>query len=181
MLVPIPAAVLEALDDHQRETYERYTLPTPVPGVIYERWVIDQVFGDVLGTPWFDVLSAAMSVEDLGERFALLRTRHQEQESAGQLVSSYGVADSIEQLLGKYPFLADDDHQYLVSVAPVTRAEQSPQGGWRWHKHGPYVGEQEPQHEYLYDTHIDEVLAFSVYEYKQRVPVGDPEEGLSDE
>lgn len=182
MLVPIPAEMVESLDDHQREIYERCTLPTSVPGVIQERWVIDQVFRDVLGEPWFDVMSAAWRLGDVEDAVQTFMARQREQMAAGQLVSSFGVADSVEQLLGKYPFLVEDDHQYLITVATVTRAEQPRHGGWRWHKNGDYVGEQDPQHEHLYDdTHIDEVVTFNVYEYKQRVPVGDPEEGQSDE
>lgn len=79
----------------------------------------------------------------------------------------YGVCDSVEQLLCHYPELTLPGREFVVTVTPVRRAEQSETGGWRWHKWGDYIGTQEPRHEYLFDeTHIDEVLVFHIYEKK---------------
>lgn len=47
----------------------------------------------------------------------------------------------------------------------MERCEQYPEGGWRWHKWGPYIGVQNPQCEYLYDEkNIDVVYTYHIYE-----------------
>lgn len=76
----------------------------------------------------------------------------------------YGVCDSPEQLLAYLPHLADDPELYMVAMVEIRREHQSDWGGWRWHKWGPYIGTQNPQHEYLYDEkHIDSVFTYHVY------------------
>lgn len=82
------------------------------------------------------------------------------------LPPSYGVCDSIDQFKAKYldRLKGDDQHQYAVSFVVVRKVDQDPRGGWRWHKWGEYIGEREPQHEYLYDEDgIDEVYTFAVH------------------
>ena len=81
-------------------------------------------------------------------------------------IGPYGVCDSVEQLLKACPELeADKDRRFVITVTPVTRAQQPDSGGWRWHKWGDYIGTQNPQHEYLYDEkHIEEVLVYHIYE-----------------
>lgn len=82
--------------------------------------------------------------------------------------NAYGVCDSKEQLFEKFPILKTSERRFAVSFVSVKRADQEPEGGWRWHKWGPYIGEQNPQHEYLFDdTHIDLVFTYHVYEVKQ--------------
>lgn len=78
----------------------------------------------------------------------------------------YGVCDNVQQILDQCPELeASTDRQFLITVTPIVRANQEPQGGWRWHKWGEYIGEHNPQHEYLYDEKdIDQVLVFHIYE-----------------
>lgn len=79
----------------------------------------------------------------------------------------YGVCDSLEQLLEKYPELEADGRKFLVTLHEVKRSEQSPTGGWRWHKWGEYIGTQEPQCEYLYDEpKIESVFVYHIYERK---------------
>jgi hypothetical protein len=82
--------------------------------------------------------------------------------------SSYGVCDNPEQILAKfYSDLMDPAREFIIVLVEVKRADQEPQGGWRWHKWGEYIGTQNPQNEYLYDdTHIDSVLTYSIYEKK---------------
>jgi hypothetical protein len=80
----------------------------------------------------------------------------------------YGVCDSPEQLL-THPFgqwLAASVRRFTVSFTCVRKVDQSPDGGWRWHKWGEYIGTKDPQHEYLYDEgpEIEEVYCFHVYE-----------------
>lgn len=81
-------------------------------------------------------------------------------------VADYGVADSYEQVLDKYPHLAASDRKYLLRVITLRKEDEEP-GGWRWHKWGAYIGVQEPQTEYLYDEPvIDQVVLWHVYEVK---------------
>jgi hypothetical protein len=47
----------------------------------------------------------------------------------------------------------------------VIKANQSHEGGWRWHKWGEYIGKYEPQYEYLYDEpEIEKVYVYHIYE-----------------
>lgn len=77
---------------------------------------------------------------------------------------SHGVCDSPKQLLKKY------DYEVLpvklfISFVHIRRNDQPREGGWRWRKWGPYIGEYEPQCEYLHDEpDILEVYTFSVYQ-----------------
>ena len=78
----------------------------------------------------------------------------------------YGVCDNYKQILEEYKdFLSNKDKNYVIGLTTVKRESQSPSGGWRWHKWGPYIGTQNPQHEYLYnEENIDVVYTFSIYE-----------------
>lgn len=79
-------------------------------------------------------------------------------------ISSYGVADNIEQVLERYKAVIDSPTtKIIITAAPICKDEQPSDGGWRWHKWGEYIGTQEPQCEYLYDEpSIDEVIIFHV-------------------
>lgn len=81
-------------------------------------------------------------------------------------MSDYGVADSVEQVVAYFHAEIDDpDHTYLIVMTAILREHQPPDGGWRWHKWGPYIGTQNPKCEYLYDeTDIDLVWCFHIYE-----------------
>lgn len=79
--------------------------------------------------------------------------------------ADYGVADNWEQIVDKWPILEQSERQFIIDIGVVRREDQSPQGDWRWHKWGEYIGIQNPQHEYLYDEKdIDEVIIFQIYE-----------------
>lgn len=79
---------------------------------------------------------------------------------------SSGVCDNYEQMLEcNEKLFSDPNKKYVVGLSTVRRKDQSPEGGWRWHKWGEYIGTQNPQHEYLYDdTHIDTVYCYHIYE-----------------
>jgi hypothetical protein len=79
----------------------------------------------------------------------------------------YGVCDSIEQFndaaIGR--FVRDSSRRFIVSFVRIAKATQPAEGGWRWHKWGPYIGKHAPGCEYLYDEEgIDEVWTYSVSE-----------------
>lgn len=79
----------------------------------------------------------------------------------------YGVCDSLEQFLATDlgALIQASERRFVVSLVKLRRDEQPPDGGWRWHKWGPYIGLQEPQCEYLHDEPmIEEVWTYHVYE-----------------
>lgn len=86
--------------------------------------------------------------------------------ATGDYFGSYGVCDSLEQILEQCPMIVTDPtRQFTIFMTPVTRAEQPDEGGWRWHKWGGYIGDQDPQCEYLYDEQdIDLVYCYHIYE-----------------
>ncbi len=79
-------------------------------------------------------------------------------------LGSYGVCDSVDQLLETYSF-DNDPRKLVISLTKVSKANQSPDGGWRWHKWGEYIGTFTPCCEYLYDeVGIEEVYVYHIYE-----------------
>lgn len=86
-------------------------------------------------------------------------------EIDGQWFGSYGVCDSPEQFMEKIgKHLEASSDKYVVCFVKIRKDEQSPSGGWRWHKWGEYIGKQEPQCEYIYDEPvIEEVYTYHFY------------------
>ena len=80
-------------------------------------------------------------------------------------VGSYGVCDSLENLLEKCPELEAPGREFVVTLTPIRKADEPANGGWRWHKWGEYIGAQEPQCEYIHDEPvIEQVFCFHIYE-----------------
>ena len=78
----------------------------------------------------------------------------------------YGVCDNVEQIKSHYPELVESDRRFVVVMTPIIHAEETEQD-WRWHKWGPYIGNHEPQHEYLFDeVGIEKVFVFHILEQK---------------
>jgi hypothetical protein len=88
--------------------------------------------------------------------------------SFGNSFSSYGVCDSIKQLIEKMPpVIKKSKRKFVIGVAYISRVNQSSPGGWRWHKWGPYIGTKKPRHEYLYDDkHIKGVWLYHIVEIR---------------
>jgi hypothetical protein len=63
---------------------------------------------------------------------------------------TYGVADSHEQVLA-YTKARDLDFPCVITLTPISRANQPETDGWRWSKWGPYIGTHQPQADYLAD------------------------------
>ena len=79
--------------------------------------------------------------------------------------SCYGVCDNWAQVLQACPELITSVKKFVVTLTPVLKEDQPPDGGWRWHTWGPYIGTHTPQCEYLYDEKdIDRVYVYHVYE-----------------
>lgn len=81
--------------------------------------------------------------------------------------NAYGVVDSPSQfmeLIGNK--IKASQRWFAVEMYTICKADQPPQQGWRFHKHGPWYGKQKREgYEYLYDEpHISEVWCFHIYE-----------------
>jgi hypothetical protein len=89
-------------------------------------------------------------------------------EALDLAVSSYGTADSLDQVLAHFAdFVADPVRQYVIQIGVVSKGDQPAEGGWRWHRNGPYIGRRNPQCEYLADEpHIEAVLSFGIHEVR---------------
>jgi hypothetical protein len=85
----------------------------------------------------------------------------------------YGVCDNYKQILECHvdDIYSIDNHnkQFIVCVTPITKNEQPPEGGWRWHKWGKYIGKYETTCEYLYDEeNIDMIYVYNIYEVEKK-------------
>ncbi len=78
-----------------------------------------------------------------------------------------GVCDNYEQIFEKESMLQQSERKFLITLHEIIRAEQPPRWGWRWKKWGKYIGEHDPQHEFIYDeAEIDIVYCYHIYEDK---------------
>ena len=81
--------------------------------------------------------------------------------------TEHGVCDNVSQILAKWPHLMHSSQRHFITLTPIRKEEQPEFGGWRWHKWGPYIGDHEPQYEYLYDEEgIEVVYVFRIYTLK---------------
>lgn len=90
-------------------------------------------------------------------------------EYTGNPAASFGVVDHWSQL--PLAALDADPRNLLVYLGRHRRVDQSPDGGWRWHKWGPYLGVHSPEtsteYEYLYDAiDVVEVWTYRVVEVR---------------
>ena len=78
----------------------------------------------------------------------------------------YGVCDNWKQIfekIHKLKYYQESTEKFCIFLCRHRKIDQPDWGGWRWHKWGRYIGEYEPQAEYLYDEpEIDEVFTFHV-------------------
>lgn len=83
-------------------------------------------------------------------------------------VCVYGVCDSPENLLqhDDYAPTLGGDRKFTVFLTPILRENEPPHGGWRWHRWGPYIGNQNPKEEYIVDEQdIDLVFVYYIVEH----------------
>ncbi|AIT14075.1 hypothetical protein G17_00128 [Escherichia phage vB_EcoM_G17] len=84
---------------------------------------------------------------------------------------SYGVADTLEQIMNKYKNLIEGPEEIVLCYHPVLKSEQPKDGGWRWHKNGEYIGTKRSKErfEYLYDEpDVDVVLCYNFIKVKKK-------------
>lgn len=83
----------------------------------------------------------------------------------GLPLESFGVADSVEQFLDRFPALLADERPLAVTFRRYHRDDPSAGPGWRWEAHGEYVGVHTRHHENLADEpEIEEVVVFQIHE-----------------
>jgi len=83
----------------------------------------------------------------------------------GEYFGPYGVCDYIEQVFDKCPMLRESEDKYCVAFTKVNRDEQPPEGGWRWHKWGTYIGVYDIVCEYLHDDSVvDSIYCYHIFE-----------------
>lgn len=82
--------------------------------------------------------------------------------------SPYGIADNIKQIFNYYRMqIADPNIDYLITFVRYNNRLQK-DVGWRWHKHGEYIGTQNPIREYFCDEpEIEEVVHFTIFRFLQ--------------
>lgn len=81
--------------------------------------------------------------------------------------SPFGVCDDIEQFkrTDLYDRIVASERSWCVFFTHIQKNPEE-RDGWRWHKWGPYIGEGEPQCEYLADEPFFDngVYTYHVYE-----------------
>ena len=79
----------------------------------------------------------------------------------------YGVCDNYEQILErveKINYYLESDKKFCIVITPIEKSRQPAMGGWRWHKWGAYIGDQDSTSEYLYDEpNIEKVYVYHIY------------------
>jgi len=85
-------------------------------------------------------------------------------------IEEYGVADNVEQIKQFYKEqIEDKKNKFVIAVTPVWQEKENKGkgGGWRWHKWGIYIGNLNPQYEYLDDEEFghdfEYILCFNLY------------------
>jgi len=84
----------------------------------------------------------------------------------------YGVADNIKQIKEYHAGILNDPNKNYVVLLKDIMQKRSNAGkcdGWRWDKWGKYIGEFNPQCEYLDDEEFLflMVICYSIYEVKK--------------
>ncbi len=78
--------------------------------------------------------------------------------------NSYGVCDNVQNFLEVFDEeLKSIKEEVFVILTPIFRKCQPEYGGWRWHKWGPYIGNHDQQHEYLYHESIDVIWIYQIF------------------
>lgn len=83
--------------------------------------------------------------------------------------NAYGLADSLAQVLERRRQFLEAKEPFVLLYYEMARANQQ-DGGMRWHKQGPYIGDKEPQCEYFKDEpEIERLVHFTFHEVRPKV------------
>ena len=91
----------------------------------------------------------------------------EDDEAEHGFFNCYGVCDTPDAFLARFgELLKADERKFAMSFTHIDKKSQSPEGGWRWHKWGPYIGEGRPTTEYIYDEDAfdDGVYCYHIYQ-----------------
>lgn len=113
-------------------------------------------------TPWFDLPRRTAFPDDEAWGVAMRTAFWRNEQESRHL---YGVADNLEQILTRMPWLNTDPQCYALEGRLVTR-EHNPD--WRWHKHGHYLGDFTDLAEHLGDSDpaITSLVTFTVHQHR---------------
>lgn len=74
-------------------------------------------------------------------------------------ICDYGVCDNASQAIEYFrnceKEMKIDLGKCILCLRPIVKKFQPEEGGWRWHKWGPYIGVKKPRCEYIYDEGDD--------------------------
>ena len=78
----------------------------------------------------------------------------------------YGVCDNWKQIFEREPdikYYKDSKEKFVIFLCKHKKSNQPEHGGWRWHKWGEYIGDQNSQCEYLKDEpEIDYIYTYHI-------------------
>lgn len=120
-----------------------------------------------------DIINVDVGIYQIGDFSFDMRLKqynvneYAEVNNGDEYFGSYGVCDDVENFKDKLKHIIDDKvRKFVVSFTPIEKSTESPRGGWRWHKWGDYIGNKNPQHEYIYDEDdsITKVYVYHIYQ-----------------
>jgi len=187
-LKPEEMAILEGFTGWE-EYYKTVPLPTRISeGHYWDCFTVELLLRDRIESQYTFADEMRVVFQDFNARYNELEAREkngevitEEDEEAilaphrlkmqkfhsEDFPSDYGVCDSPEQVLERWPALAEDPRRFIIFFGEIRKDEQPKHGGWRWHKWGEYIGTKNPQYEYLADEEdIDSVLIFQIIQFK---------------
>lgn len=139
---------------------DMYYFEHPRTGV-YVGW---ESFGDFMVEPH----NGSWDYPKTWEEMVQWRAEHGNASYAGlpTIEDAYGVCDSEEQFMERFcDELDQDPRPFCVTLCTLFKKDQPKEYGWRWHKWGTYLGDKNPQCEYLADEgpDITQVTLFHIY------------------
>lgn len=187
-LKPEEMAVLEGFTGWE-EYYDSVPLPTRISeGHYWDCFTVEMLLRDRILTQYTFADEMRVVFQEFNARFNELEEREKNGEvitdadeeailnphrekmlkfHSSEAPADYGICDSPEQVLERWPALAEDPRRFIIFFGEIKKEDQPKHGGWRWHKWGEYIGTKNPQYEYLADEEdIDSVLIFSVIQFK---------------
>lgn len=164
MLTPIPADRLERFVADRPQYAGYFVQPLPEHPGIYRRLLGLPHHNPLFEPePWFEPAPPKGTADDAWYA-AMLETLKRNGLENRHL---FGVADDLDQIMGRMPWLHTDTQPYALELVLIERKHDP---GWRWHKNGPYIGDfaddQRAEHLGDSDPAITEVLLFHVHQHR---------------
>lgn len=79
----------------------------------------------------------------------------------------HGVCDNYKQIIERDKdaiACVNNDEHFIIVLCKISKKDQPDDGGWRWHKWGKYIGDQNPMCEYIAnEPDIDFVYVYNLY------------------